>query len=115
MSSASQIPAAQSALKDQLREFILENLAHPKGVASVADDELLGKLAGGSRANRDFPARRRSGSSKIGIINLRLENGAKWRAFLTGSGRAVDPKRGSAIRIFFALLGQAFASRRGGV
>ena len=41
MSTTNQTPAAQAALKDQLREFILENLAHPKGVTSFTDDELL--------------------------------------------------------------------------
>ncbi len=33
--------AAQSAVKDQIREFILENLAQPKGITSFADDEAL--------------------------------------------------------------------------
>jgi acyl carrier protein len=41
MSTTNPIPAAQSAVKDQLRGFILENLAQPKGVASFADDEAL--------------------------------------------------------------------------
>lgn len=41
MSTTNPTPAAQSALKDQLREFILENLAHPKGVTSFTDDEPL--------------------------------------------------------------------------
>ncbi|MGA8764213.1 MAG: acyl carrier protein [Candidatus Sulfotelmatobacter sp.] len=41
MSTTNPTPAAQPALRDQLREFILENLAHPKGVTSFTDDEPL--------------------------------------------------------------------------
>ena len=41
MSTVNPTPAAQPALRDQLREFILENLAHPKGVTSFTDDEPL--------------------------------------------------------------------------
>jgi acyl carrier protein len=42
MSTTNTTPAAaQPVLKDQLREFILENLAHPKGVTSFTDDEPL--------------------------------------------------------------------------
>ncbi|MGA7909534.1 MAG: acyl carrier protein [Candidatus Sulfotelmatobacter sp.] len=41
MSTMNPTPAAQPALRDQLREFILENLAHPKGVTSFTDDEPL--------------------------------------------------------------------------
>ncbi|HUO26932.1 MAG TPA: acyl carrier protein [Candidatus Aquilonibacter sp.] len=41
MSTTNSIPAAQPALREQLREFILENLAHPKGVTSFTDDEPL--------------------------------------------------------------------------
>ena len=32
---------ARPAVKDQLREFIQEHLAHPKGVTSFTDDEPL--------------------------------------------------------------------------
>jgi acyl carrier protein len=39
--STNPISAAQPVLRDQLREFILENLAHPKGVTSFTDDEPL--------------------------------------------------------------------------
>jgi acyl carrier protein len=41
MSTTNPTPAAQPVLRDQLREFILENLAHPKGVTSFTDDEPL--------------------------------------------------------------------------
>ncbi|MGA8867582.1 MAG: acyl carrier protein [Candidatus Sulfotelmatobacter sp.] len=41
MSTMNPTPAAQPALRDQLREFIMENLAHPKGVTSFTDDEPL--------------------------------------------------------------------------
>lgn len=42
MSTVNQTPATQSsALKDQIREFILENLAHAKGIVSFTDDESL--------------------------------------------------------------------------
>ena len=41
MSTTDSTPAAQPVLRDQLREFILENLAHPKGVTSFTDDEPL--------------------------------------------------------------------------
>ena len=39
--STNPAPTAQSALKDQIREFILENLAQPKGITSITDDEPL--------------------------------------------------------------------------
>jgi acyl carrier protein len=42
MSTVNQTPAAQSdALKAQIRDFILENLAHAKGITSFTDDESL--------------------------------------------------------------------------
>lgn len=42
MSTVNQTPAAQSSgLKDQIREFIMENLAHAKGITSFTDDENL--------------------------------------------------------------------------
>lgn len=42
MSTVNQTPAAQSsALKEQIREFIMENLAHAKGITSFSDDENL--------------------------------------------------------------------------
>ncbi|HEY1658668.1 MAG TPA: acyl carrier protein [Candidatus Sulfotelmatobacter sp.] len=42
MSTVNQTPATQSpALKDQIREFIMENLAHAKGITSFTDDENL--------------------------------------------------------------------------
>lgn len=34
-------PIAPAALKDQIREFILENLAQPKGITSFTDEEAL--------------------------------------------------------------------------
>ena len=37
MSTANQTPV----LKDQIREFIMENLAHAKGITSFGDDENL--------------------------------------------------------------------------
>jgi len=42
MSTVNQTPATQSpVLKAQIREFILENLAHAKGITSFTDDESL--------------------------------------------------------------------------
>jgi acyl carrier protein len=42
MSTVNQTPATQSsALKEQIREFIMENLAHAKGITSFTDDENL--------------------------------------------------------------------------
>jgi acyl carrier protein len=42
MSTVNQTPATQSsALKDQIREFIMENLAHAKGITSFTDEENL--------------------------------------------------------------------------
>ena len=41
MSVTNQKPATQSALKDQIREFIQVQLAEPKGIASFTDDESL--------------------------------------------------------------------------
>ena len=40
-SSVNHLSSSESAVKTQLRQFILENLAQPKGVTSFADDELL--------------------------------------------------------------------------
>jgi len=39
MSTANQTQS--SALKEQIREFIMENLAHAKGITSFTDDENL--------------------------------------------------------------------------
>jgi acyl carrier protein len=42
MSTVNQTPATQApVLKDQIREFIMENLAHAKGITSFTDDESL--------------------------------------------------------------------------
>jgi acyl carrier protein len=42
MSTVNQTPATQSStLKDQIREFVMENLAHAKGITSFTDDENL--------------------------------------------------------------------------
>jgi len=42
MSTVNQTPAAQApVLKDQIREFIMENLAHAKGITSFTDGESL--------------------------------------------------------------------------
>jgi acyl carrier protein len=41
MSATDQTPATQSALKDQIREFIQVQLAEPKGVTSFTDDDPL--------------------------------------------------------------------------
>ena len=41
MSATNQTPVTQSALKDQIREFILAQLAEPKGITSFTDDESL--------------------------------------------------------------------------
>ena len=41
MSTTNPATAGSPVLRDQLREFILENLAHPKGVTSFTDDEPL--------------------------------------------------------------------------
>jgi acyl carrier protein len=42
MSTVNQTPATQSsALKNQIREFITENLAHAKGITSFTDEESL--------------------------------------------------------------------------
>jgi acyl carrier protein len=42
MSTINQVPAAQApVLKDQIRGFIMENLAHAKGIESFTDDEPL--------------------------------------------------------------------------
>jgi acyl carrier protein len=34
-------PIAPSVLKDQIRDFMLENLAQPKGITSFTDEEVL--------------------------------------------------------------------------
>jgi acyl carrier protein len=42
MSTVNQTSATQSsALKEQIREFIMENLAHAKGITSFGDEENL--------------------------------------------------------------------------
>jgi acyl carrier protein len=41
MSATNQTPVTQSALKDQIREFIQAQLAEPKGITSFTDDESL--------------------------------------------------------------------------
>ena len=41
MPATNQTPTTQSALKDQIREFIQTQLAEPKGIASFTDDESL--------------------------------------------------------------------------
>ena len=41
MSTTNPIASAQSAVKEQIRDFILENLAQPKGITSFTDDEPL--------------------------------------------------------------------------
>ena len=41
MSATNQTPATQSAVMDQIREFIQVQLAGPKGIASFTDDEPL--------------------------------------------------------------------------
>ena len=42
MSTVNQVPATQTpVLKDQIRDFIMENLAHAKGITSFTDDEPL--------------------------------------------------------------------------
>jgi|GraSoiStandDraft_24_1057298.scaffolds.fasta_scaffold736584_1 acyl carrier protein len=41
MSMTNSAPSTRSAIKEQLRGFILENLAQPKGIASFGDDERL--------------------------------------------------------------------------
>lgn len=41
MSATDQTPTTQSALKDQIREFIQVQLAEPKGILSFTDDESL--------------------------------------------------------------------------
>jgi acyl carrier protein len=41
MSATDQTPITQSALKEQIHQFIQENLAEPKGIASFTDDESL--------------------------------------------------------------------------
>jgi acyl carrier protein len=41
MSATDQTPVTQSALKDQIREFIKVQLAEPKGIGSFTDDESL--------------------------------------------------------------------------
>ena|SRR5579859_2274446 len=41
MSATDQTPLTQSALKDQIREFIQVQLAEPKGITTFTDDESL--------------------------------------------------------------------------
>lgn len=41
MSTSNPTASTQSALKEQLREFILENLAQPQGISSFTDEEPL--------------------------------------------------------------------------
>ena len=41
MSATDQTPTTQSALKDQIREFIQVQLAEPKGITSFTDDVSL--------------------------------------------------------------------------
>jgi len=41
MSAAEQNTATQSSLKEQIHQFIQENLAEPKGITSFSDDESL--------------------------------------------------------------------------
>jgi acyl carrier protein len=41
MSTLNPPSTSQPATKDQLRQFVLENLAQPKGVGSFTDDEPL--------------------------------------------------------------------------
>lgn len=41
MSTSNPTASTQSTLKEQLREFILENLAQPQGISSFTDEEPL--------------------------------------------------------------------------
>lgn len=41
MSTTNPLSPAQTDVKDQIREFILEHLAQPKGIASFSDTEHL--------------------------------------------------------------------------
>ncbi len=41
MSAAEQNTATQSSLKEQIHQFIQENLAEPKGITAFSDDESL--------------------------------------------------------------------------
>jgi len=41
MSATDQTPITQATLKEQIHQFIQENLAEPKGITSFADDESL--------------------------------------------------------------------------
>ena len=41
MSTPESVPTLQTSLKDQIRGFILENLAQPKGIPSFTDSEPL--------------------------------------------------------------------------
>jgi len=41
MSTTEQTRTGQSEVRDQIREFILENLAQPKGITSFTDEESL--------------------------------------------------------------------------
>lgn len=42
--STTSVPTPQSALKNQIRGFILENLAEPKGIPSFADSDPLAEI-----------------------------------------------------------------------
>lgn len=41
MSTTEQTQTAGTEIRDQIREFIMENLAQPKGISSFTDDESL--------------------------------------------------------------------------
>lgn len=41
MSTTKSVPMPQSTVKDQIRSFLWENLAQPKGIASFTDSEPL--------------------------------------------------------------------------
>lgn len=41
MSTTTSVPTPQSALKDQIHGFILENLAEPKGISSFSNSDPL--------------------------------------------------------------------------
>lgn len=41
MSTTNSVPGRQTALREQIHEFILQNLAQPKGISSFNDDEHL--------------------------------------------------------------------------
>lgn len=41
MSMTNSAPAPQTALREQIREFILESMAQPKGISEFSDDDHL--------------------------------------------------------------------------